>query len=368
MNIKDCKTVLLTGSRDPVALDLARSFYFYGVRVIAVDSLRKTVCTYSRCVDRYVVVRSPVDNLWGFTKDLQRVIENEGVDLVIPMCEEALYVSKIQEKFPCAVFSSPFTLVESLHNKWKFFQMTKKESPRTELLREKSLPAPYIVKPVYSRFAAHVEVVCEEKNIEDDLKNPKIVQEFIEGEHYCSYAVVYKGKVRASSVYKVLHSIGMGAAFSMESVVDKEIETFVSQFVDKQEYTGQISFDFIRNSKALYVLECNPRATSGVHLFDCSPNLAKAFFEPGYTRAPKGKIYHETLTMVWYGMKQKELWKKRFWKHFYQGKNVLIRAFDLGPLFFFPMILLELLRLTLFKRKALHVALSQDLEYNGEVS
>ena len=332
------------------------------------DSLRKTLCTFSRCVDRFVVVSPPAEDLEGFTRDLITVIHEEGVNLVIPTCEEALYIAKIQERLPCDVFTSSFELVETLHNKWSFAQMTRETSPKTELLKDKTIGPPYVVKPIYSRFAAHVEIVREEKNIEESEINPKIAQEFVDGESYCSYAVAKNGKVRAYSVYRVLHSIGMGAAYSMESILDDEIETFVFSFVKAIGYTGQISFDFIKTKERLYVIECNPRATSGVHLFDCCQELGNAFFDQGLLKPPPGKIYHEPLTMVWYGIKQKEILRKHFWKHFLAGKNIVIRAFDLGPLFFFPMVLLELMRLTIFKRKKLHQALSEDLEYNGEIS
>jgi len=362
------KTVLFTGARAPVTLDLARSFYQLGCRVICVDSLPKTLCTYSKCVDRFIVVSSPAEDLEAFSNDLIKVIQEERVDLVIPTCEEALYVAKIQKRLPCEVFTSSFELVEALHNKWTFAQMTKEMSPKTECLRDKTISPPYIVKPVYSRFAAHVEVVRKEKEIEECESNPKIAQEFVDGKSYCAYAVVKSGKVRAYSAYKVLHSIGMGAAYSMESIQDDEMETFVFNFVKEMGYTGQISFDFIKTKERLYVIECNPRATSGVHLFDCCQELGSAFFDQGFLKPPLGNIYHEPLTMVWYGMKQKEILRKHFWKHFLAGKNIVIRAFDLGPLFFFPMVLIELMRLTIFKRKKLHRALSEDLEYNGEVS
>lgn len=362
------KTVLLTGARAPVTLDLARSFHQLGCRVICVDSLRKTLCTYSKCVDRFIVVSSPAENLEAFSNDLIKAIQEEGVDLVVPTCEEALYVAKIQEKLPCDVFTSSFELVERLHNKWTFAQMTREMSPKTERLKDKTIGPPYVVKPIYSRFAAHVEIIREEKELEECESNPKIAQEFVDGGSYCSYAVVKSGKVRAYSAYKVLHSIGMGAAYSMESIQNNEMETFVFNFVKAIGYTGQISFDFIKTKERLYVIECNPRATSGVHLFDCCQELGNAFFDQEVLKAPLGNIYHEPLTMVWYGMKQKEIIRKHFWKHFLAGKNIVIRAFDLGPLFFFPMVLLELMRLTIFKRKKLHRALSEDLEYNGEVS
>jgi len=204
------RTILLTGARAPVTLDLARSFYRLGCRVICVDSLRRTICSYSKCVDRYYLVCSPAQNLEGFLDDLEKVISDEKVELLIPTCEEALYVAKIKDRLSCEVFSSSFEIVESLHNKWTFYQMTEKWSPKTQLLKDKKLKPPYVVKQVYSRFAAYAEVIREERAIEDDQKNPKIAQAFVEGESYCSYAVALNGKVRAHSIYKVLIRLEWG--------------------------------------------------------------------------------------------------------------------------------------------------------------
>jgi len=160
----------------------------------------------------------------------------------------------------------------------------------------------------------------------------------------------------------------MGASMSSLSVDDLEITRFVTEFVEKINYTGQISFDFIRSKERLYVIECNPRATSGIHLFECSPGLAKAFLEKSYLMGTIGKIYHEPITMLLYGFKQKEIFKKRFLKNILMGKNVLFQAFDFGPLFFLPLVLFEIFKLTLTRGKKLNEVLSEDLEYNGEDS
>ena len=44
-------------------------------------------------------------------------------------------------------------------------------------------------------------------------------------------------------------------------------------------FTGQIAFDFIESAdKKLYAIECNPRATSGLLLFQNNDRLDQAFF------------------------------------------------------------------------------------------
>ena len=56
------------------------------------------------------------------------------------------------------------------------------------------------------------------------------------------------------------------------------IKAFVARLVAKTNYTGQIAFDFIEAPDgSVHVLECNPRATSGLHLFALTDGLARAF-------------------------------------------------------------------------------------------
>jgi predicted ATP-grasp superfamily ATP-dependent carboligase len=52
-----------------------------------------------------------------------------------------------------------------------------------------------------------------------------------------------------------------------ESVDEPEALEIVRRFVEWSGYHGQIGFDFRRTSRGLFVIECNPRPTAGVHLF-----------------------------------------------------------------------------------------------------
>jgi hypothetical protein len=47
--------------------------------------------------------------------------------------------------------------------------------------------------------------------------------------------------------------------------------------VKKLNFTGNISFDFIEKDKQYYIIECNPRITSGIHII-CINDFTKLFF------------------------------------------------------------------------------------------
>ena len=91
--------------------------------------------------------------------------------------------------------------------------------------------------------------------------------------------------------------------------------------MEKNQFTGQIAFDFIQSHDGqIYALECNPRATSGVHLLASHPKFAEAFLNPNMDCiTPTGDDSSMLATaMLVYGLpralKQKRLaqWVKTF--------------------------------------------------------
>src|SRR5690606_2011320 len=94
-----------------------------------------------------------------------------------------------------------------------------------------------------------------------------------------------------------------GAGVLVEPVVDDTIRHFVEGFVSRTQWTGQISFDFRRDAEGrLHVLECNPRATTGVHFFAAKDGLPDALLE-GTATAPTIKApVGVALAMLIYGL------------------------------------------------------------------
>lgn len=367
------KTILITGARSFAALDLSRSLAAAGMRVICADSLEKSVSRYSGKVSRFYQTASPAFQFETFVSDLQKIIAEEKIDFVIPTCEEIFYVAKAKERLNTIVFSEDFEKLEILHNKWKFYQLLCKlgfSTPETHLWDgQSSYRGKWILKPIYSRFAAKIQVVEGIwPNGENNPSNPLIAQEYIEGEKLCSYSICHEGRLSAHGVYSILHSMGMGSSICCQSIIAPDVDDFVRKFVAEIKFTGQIAFDFIRKDK-LYCLECNPRATSGVHLFEKNTKLADAFFNKGEVLYPKDQtIFHEHLFMLWFGLKQKEIFSRKFWRHFFMGKNPLWMKGDNRVIAAMPFMLLDAAKQTLFKGQGFHQAMSHDIEYNGECS
>ncbi len=365
------KTVLITGARSFVALDLARVFHHAGFRVICADSIRNGACRFSGCVTRYYLTSAPAFTYEEFVSDINGIIEKEEVDFLVPTCEEIFYISKAKNRLNTVVFAENFELLELLHNKWKFYQLLCKlglSTPDTYLWEEGvEREGKWVQKLVYSRFAASVRISGENhREFTHNPENPLLEQAFIQGEKICSYSICHKGKIVAHAVYLVLHSMGIGSAICLKTIRDFEVDEFVTAIVSHLNFTGQIAFDFIRHEK-LYCLECNPRGTSGVHLFQRHEELASCFFreEREVLEPENSGIFHDHLFMLWYGVKQKEIFTRKFWHSFFKGKNPLWSRGDNRVVASMPLMLYEAFKMTLLQNKSFHEALSEDIEYNG---
>nr|CAG4714939.1 unnamed protein product [Naegleria fowleri] len=198
------------------------------------------------------------------------------------------------------------------------------KAPKTLLLCQKSTQeelnrfwnecsGKIVLKPCYSRFASDTMVKPSKEQalhlLHSQIKECQsswwVAQEFIEGQILCSFGVATDGILRAHTCYLggiyTPNGTDVGSSVYFEPLeheeVDKAIQEWISQLVWHRKYTGQISFDLIvtnsshgghslsreflrRNDLSsncfsssgtitIYPIECNPRATSGAHLFHC---------------------------------------------------------------------------------------------------
>ncbi|MDQ0232574.1 ATP-grasp domain-containing protein [Metabacillus malikii] len=281
------KRVLITGARAPVTLHFCRLLAESGMVVYTADSIPYALTKTSNSVQEFFLYPSPKFETKQWLEILIQYIKKNKIDLLIPTCEETFYISKFKEQLSsyCEVFVDEFVKLDLLHNKYKFIRFIREiglKAPKTYLLSETYnmsnlrttfLTKKLVLKKVFSRFSDGVHFL---NNI-DELpeKMPKtsstswIIQEKVDGEQYCSYSIAKNGELVAHSIYRSEFTAGLGATLSFENIDNEEIEAFIRQVVKKLSFTGQISFDFIMNQDGVPIpIECNPRTTSGLHLFD----------------------------------------------------------------------------------------------------
>ncbi len=285
--------ILLTGGRAPATLELARAFHRAGHTVFMAESLRGHLSQPSAAVKANFVVPAPRQNKEAFLIALKHIIVENKIDILIPTCEEIFYVSMGRDELPCTVFAEPIKKLNVFHNKWSFVVNAigiDLYAPETILIANQDdvLHAyahwrALILKPVYSRFAARTLIMPPLQKALSTLKfeTPWVAQEFLVGQQYCTYSVCHNGVVHAHTTYPTNFTAGPGATIVFEHVEHPAIFNWVKTFVRENNFTGQIAFDFIQTAAGqLYALECNPRATSGVHLLASNPMLVDAFIDP----------------------------------------------------------------------------------------
>ena len=303
------RTILITGGRAPAALELARLFAAWGHRVVAADSVPVSLCSASRSVDRSYVCPKPRRDPRRYIDFLAEVVAAEQVDLLVPTCEEIFYIAWGKERLSprCHVFADDLDKLAVLHNKRELIALAEKLGfcvPETRLLasqaeadrflseRGADLPdspdspdSPVVLKPVYSRFAAKALVVRGRERPPlpgISASFPWVGQQYIAGRPYCTYSIARQGAVVAHACYAGAFTAGRGASISFEYEERADLLEWVRRFAAAVRFTGQIAFDFIVTAEGkAYPIECNPRATSGVHLFRPADRLERAFLGEG---------------------------------------------------------------------------------------
>jgi predicted ATP-grasp superfamily ATP-dependent carboligase len=375
--------ILLTGGRAPATLDLARAFHSAGHTVFMAESLRGHLSQPSNAIKTNFLVPAPRFETAAYHLALKKIIEENHIDLLIPTCEEIFHVARGLERIPGRVFCDPIGKLNQIHNKWNFVINAITNdlyAPETMLIKttDDILHAfaqwrGLVIKPIYSRFASRTLILPQLKKTIATLQldAPWVAQEFIPGQQFCTYSVCHNGHITAHTTYPSHFTAGQGATIAFQHVDHPAIFEWVQAFVEKNQFTGQIAFDFIESPEGrIYALECNPRATSGVHLLASHPGFPEAFLNPSMKMiTPSDSHSHMLMTaMLLYGL-PKSLMDGTFsswWKTFFKSDDVILDFKDPMP---FILQLRSILATWAVARRegvSLLEASTFDIEWNGE--
>jgi predicted ATP-grasp superfamily ATP-dependent carboligase len=382
------KTVLVTGARSPAALEICRGLQASGSRVIAADSLFFPICRFSNAIDRSVRIAPPRQQPNDFVRDLNRIIAEEKIDIIIPTCEEAFHLALHREKINCEIFVSDIAQLSRFHDKYRFLDSARPYGisiPKTEVLDSHTALEDVfktsmihgervdalVFKRVYSRFAEGtlVKPTTEQLNkIKPSPQNRYVAQEFIPGDEFCCYAIAVEGKLKAISIYRPVYRAGMGAGIFFEPQNQPQVEQFVRAFVGAHTFTGQISFDFITGYDGdTYVIECNPRATSGVHLLDKDTDWNGMFGigleDEDHCHTPRMEPKMIALAMLTYGLRASKI--RSFLADWKRARDAIYRGSDILPAIGQMATMSEfLIRAAKYSISPL-AATTHDIEWNG---
>lgn len=371
----------MTGARAPVALELARLLHAAGHRVLAADSLPRHLCERSRAVERSFRLPAPNADRPGFVAALARLVREEGVDLLLPTCEEVFHVAAAREALECEVFAPPLEQLLRLHSKLAFvrslagrgvpvpetWEVTSSED-LAALCRRLPTGERLVLKPVWSRFAVHVAFLTVGGPLPALRPGPWVAQRFVEGRALCTYGIARAGRLLAHAAYDAEFTAGHGASLSFRPLDHPGLLAWVRDFVAAEGFTGQVAFDFVEAADGtLWPLECNPRATSGVHLFDAADGLDRAFLGHGGLRVPRPGASAVMGVAMWLFAlpRVRSLAALRRWAGRLRGRDALFRRDDPWPFLSQFAVLAQLAGIALRHRTSLLAASTRDIEWNG---
>lgn len=295
------RRVLILGGRAPVALDHARRFHRLGWQVQVADSIPCRLSGWSSAVDATHALRPPRLDARGFVTDLNRIVSDQRIDLLLPTCEEALHLSRHRAALPASlqVAVDDFDTLATLHSKWDFQRVARQhgmpvpDSGRVRTLaqaREWAHGRAVVLKPEFSRFGVHVRLYPE--GIPADAADLAplgtwVVQDYLAGDELCSYAIAHRGRLLAHAIYRPTHRLRRSSSYYFQPVQRPALRDAVAALVRGTHYSGQVSFDWIEGADGIArALECNPRATSGLHLFPADADLPSALLGNGEVQEP----------------------------------------------------------------------------------
>lgn len=244
-------------------------------------------------------------------------------------------------------------------------------------------------------------------------QQPWIAQAYVPGEQLCTYSIVYEGMVVAHATYQSRYrSSESGASVHFEALDRPDTLAWVQRLVQRwsfetntdaplstysnlnntdsstnqssrkplsaSSFSGQLSFDLIqdRDTGKLYPIECNPRATSGIHLFQAEDGLDQAITAPHLlvekrqviTPQP-GRRVMLTLPMLISGWGRG--WSSAQWKQWLKAmkgsQDAVFRWQDYKPLFGQFALVWAAFRISRREQITITEALTHDIEWNGQL-
>jgi hypothetical protein len=142
----------------------------------------------------------------------------------------------------------------------------------------------------------------------------------------------------------------------------------VFQFIEASGWNGQISFDMIRQADgSVLPLECNPRATSGLHFFTNATAFSDGVWNTRQIEPDVTGLLASRLALWVYGLPQaiKTARLAAFFASLRYAGEILDWDGDHGPVKAQFRALREIVGIAIKQRISLQQASTRDIEWNG---
>ena len=282
-------TVLITLGRLPKALEVARALQGAGCRVIVAEPFKRHLTGASRAVARSVVVTSPVQDREAYLREISDLAVAEGASLILPVSEEILHASLLHGRLPSGVrlAAMPHASLLALHDKLSFAAVCRAAgvaAPETFALGdpravELARRGRTVVKPIFSCSGRGVRFLAAGEAL-PSADEPALVQEFCAGRILSTFTLARAGVPRITVTYRGAVMQGTVAVCFERIDTPPAVDAWVGAMVRNTAFDGFISFDLVEDAQGVIRgIECNPRATSGIHFVEPA-DLAAALLDP----------------------------------------------------------------------------------------
>jgi predicted ATP-grasp superfamily ATP-dependent carboligase len=374
-------TVLITLGRLPKGLKLARAFHGAGCRVVVAEPHRWHLSRLSRSVDKCVRVPAPNTDEPAYLEALARVVAREGVDLVVPVSDETMYVGGLHDYLPAQVrlYCPPPARLLALHDKLEFVRLAARHGlevpetchaadPAARALLERTR---CIVKPVWSSAGVGLRVLERGAPLDTGPDEDAVVQAYVPGAELCTFSITHEGRVIGTVVYRGRIMSGT-VAVCFERLVEPPpaVLDWVERFAAATAHSGFLCFDMRMDAAGRpLAIECNPRTTSGIHFVE-PVSLAAAILDPAGAAALA--LRQETVLQQFFPalteLQSDALAGRRVRDRLpllFGTRDVSWQADDPLPLLLQPAASWEILRRSLFRRESFGEAATFDIAWHA---
>lgn len=276
--------ILLTGTRSPVTPDLARALAACGHEVHGADCVDGRVAR--PFLTSFTRVTAPIPRFDAFATDVHRLIGRLTPGLIIPLCEDIFHWRRAAPP-DWPLFAPDLDLLMQLHSKFAFIEQARSLGlpvPETKRLADRTAarPADHVFKSEFSRFGVGTLIRPRQAPRPAPSGNPWLQQTWIDGEDLSAHVIARDGRLFALAAYRSAWRAKGGASYHFDPVepaLAREIEDLMATLASSLGVTGQFGCDLRRDGDGrLWLIECNPRATSGLHLLTHDPAALCAAF------------------------------------------------------------------------------------------
>lgn len=305
--------VTMTGS--PTSIFVVRRLRDLGYEVTAIDSNRRSYCSYSNAVQKTLVAPSLREQPRLFAEFVLDELKRSAYDVYFPIFECGFLMAYYQDEIRqmTRMVSMPYSDIQAAHNKENLqvfgrkagvnvientFAPTSLEEARSLC---QSIDYPVVIKGKSSCNAHGQSIVLDPAGLDQIYQslvdrqgwstNLPLIQPFITGSLISSVSLASQGRKAGGVMFKALRTVPrVGGTSSYRETVDHSVcEQYDSQLIEALNWTGFISFDYMQDDKTgeVFLIDCNPRLAPGVALgYFAGTDMIQGYLDLAYGREP----------------------------------------------------------------------------------